>query len=49
MYIYIYIYTHEGGSKSFQPDQLFEVTEQNNFAIFQNSLPLFQHILIVIH
>ena len=35
-------------SKSFWPDQLFKVTE-NNFAVFQHSLPLFQHTFQLIH
>ena len=57
IYIYIYIYTHththiyiyEGVSKCFRPDQLFKVTETNNFATFQYIFPVFQHILILIH
>ena len=36
------------GSKSFRPDQLFKVTKKN-FAIFQHSLPLFQHTFQLIH
>ena len=31
------------GSKSFRPHQLFKVTEIKKIAIFQHSLPLFQH------
>ena len=44
----LYICIYEGGSKSFRPDQLFKVTEIKQLCYF-SSLPLFQHILILIH
>ena len=43
------ISTYVVGSNSFRPDQLFKVKETKQLAVFQRSLPLFQHTFQLIH